>query len=609
MKITTIQTSNFLGARAVDVKLTKPVALFAGRNFAGKSSIQEAVRMALTGESVRVSLKKDYAALITEGQDAGYVTVEWDGGEASVVLPKGERHLAGNQISGALPYVLDAQRFAGLTDNDRRAFLFGLMGLRTDGDAVTQRMLARKCDAKKIEQIAPFLRAGFEAGQKEAAGKAREAKASWKTTTGGESYGSVKAASFRVEKPEVDSGKLEQAKADLATIENEIEAETARLGGLQSRARQVAEQAGKLADLREKAGRFARVQDKLNKDEVELKNWEQKVADTRTKAGAVTVNPKAPGEFLLRGLASVTDDFLGVARAFPDPFDDELINRAETHLSEFKKLHGWPHKTKAADPEAVANLSEYENALRLMQSAVANGKRDLAAANAAAGALHELEEVAAAETVSDEDIATLKARIDALKHSRVNQQAGIRMLEETARQAKDADEKTRRAAAFHQDVQAWEAIGDALAPDGIPGEMLAEALGPINERLAMSSNSSEWLRINIGRDMSIFAAEEGAHPRAYALLSESEKWRADAMIAEAVAHLSGIRLLVLDRFDVLDLKGREDLLYWLDDLAADGEIDTALIFGTLKGLPAQLPESVTGFWIENGVAGKMKEAA
>ena len=29
MKITAIQTSNFLGARAVDVKLTKPVALFA----------------------------------------------------------------------------------------------------------------------------------------------------------------------------------------------------------------------------------------------------------------------------------------------------------------------------------------------------------------------------------------------------------------------------------------------------------------------------------------------------------------------------------------------------------------------------------------------------
>ncbi|MBK8117477.1 MAG: AAA family ATPase [Candidatus Accumulibacter sp.] len=59
MKITAIKTSNFLGSRDVDVKLAKPICLFAGKNFSGKSSLQEAVRMALTGESVRVSLKKE----------------------------------------------------------------------------------------------------------------------------------------------------------------------------------------------------------------------------------------------------------------------------------------------------------------------------------------------------------------------------------------------------------------------------------------------------------------------------------------------------------------------------------------------------------------------
>lgn len=178
MKLTSIQTSNFLGARSVDVKLARPVCLFAGKNGAGKSSIQEAVRMALVGESVRVSLKKDYGALVTEGQEAGYATVEWEGGEASVVLPSGKRNLTGDaQISGALPYVLDAQRFAHLEANDRRAFLFGLMGLKTDGPAVKERLIARKCDTKKVEQVAPMLRAGFDAAQKEAQTKARECKA------------------------------------------------------------------------------------------------------------------------------------------------------------------------------------------------------------------------------------------------------------------------------------------------------------------------------------------------------------------------------------------------------------------------------------------------
>jgi hypothetical protein len=134
--------------------------------------------------------------------------------------------------------------------------------------------------------------------------------------------------------------------------------------------------------------------------------------------------------------------------------------------------------------------------------------------------------------------------------------------------------------------------------------MLAEALDPINKRLEHSALMAVWSAVKIGADMAITA-----DARAYALLSESEKWRADAMIAEAVSFISGIRTLVLDRFDVLDLPGRADLIEWLDVLAQDGEIDTALIFGTLKALPAQLPETFGAFWIENGVAGKMQAAA
>jgi len=151
---------------------------------------------------------------------------------------------------------------------------------------------------------------------------------------------------------------------------------------------------------------------------------------------------------------------------------------------------------------------------------------------------------------------------------------------------------------------AWTDIADALAPDGIPAELLAEALTPINERLTDSAGAAEWADVTITRDMQILAGG-----RTYALLSESEKWRADAMIAEAVAHISGLKLLVLDRFDVLDMKGREDLLYWLDGMAQDGDIHTALIFGTLKAVPALNFDTIDAFWIDGGVAGQLKEAA
>jgi hypothetical protein len=89
----------------------------------------------------------------------------------------------------------------------------------------------------------------------------------------------------------------------------------------------------------------------------------------------------------------------------------------------------------------------------------------------------------------------------------------------------------------------------------------------------------------------------GAGQRDYRLLSESERWRVDAMIAEAIAHLSGMRIIVLDRFDVLDQHGRGELLGWLDVLADQKEIDTALVFGTLKEPPKGLPETIGVHWL------------
>ena len=171
--------------------------------------------------------------------------------------------------------------------------------------------------------------------------------------------------------------------------------------------------------------------------------------------------------------------------------------------------------------------------------------------------------------------------------------------------AKLADTCTVKATSAHKAVTAWLQIADALSPEGIPGEMLAAALEPINDRLQRSATDAEWLRAEVGADMSVTGDS-----RPYALLSESEKWRVDAMLAEAVSYLSKLGLVVLDRFDCLDLQGRTDLLAWLELLADEGEIQSALIFGTLKALPTGLPECVEACWIEGGVVSNLlKEAA
>lgn len=601
MKITRIQVSNFIGARAVDLTLTKPAALIAGKNYAGKSSIQEAVRMALVGESVRVGLKKDYGALISEGQESGFAEVGTVDGAYSVVLPSGK----GNHLAvAALPYVLDAQRFSRMADNDRRAFIFGLMGIKMDGAAVKDRLIARGCDAKKVEQILPILRAGFDAAAKEAASKARDAKAGWKTATGGETWGKDKAAKWQPAPLPTDADKARIRYDNATKKRQEVEAELAtaqqELGAAKADQKRQHDAEAKRLELHDKAEKIDRIKHKLAIDEAEVVEWQAKVDETRVKAGAVDPDPKSPGEFLLRGLASVTDDFLTIANNNPGQFDESLINRASTHIAEYKKLHGWPHK-KGGDPdqEAAAKLPEYENALALVQRSVANDKRDLAAAEQAAATLKELDGLKA-----NTDTSAAEAKVTELTGKRNDWMADANKFRDIADKFARRQTLIEQVAKLHADVMDWTAIADALAPDGIQDDLLSEALAPINRRLSMQANLAQWPPVNISEDISITYGM-----RDYALLSESEKWRADAMIAEAVSHLSGIRLLVLDRFDVLDGQGREDALYWLDDLAEAKEIDTALLFGTLKALPAQLLPNTEGFWIENGVAGEIKEAA
>ncbi len=576
MKLTGLSVNNFLGARSVEIELSQPITLFAGKNGAGKSSLQEAVRMALTGETVRVGVKKDYGQLVTEGAESGFAEVEIDGAvRAFVTLPDGKTTPTTEYVSPkALFYVLDAQRFARLDPNDRRAFLFGLMGLSLGREEVRKRLLVKECDKHKVEAIMPMLRIGLNAAHDEAKAKAREEKATWRALTG-ETYGDKKAATWQAKKPEFDSTAWADLPHTLSALDAELAATHQRMGALQADHKRYAEASKRLAELREKGSLYARIADKLERDQAELREWETKVATLK--------------EFSLS------------QNARPCPDCGTMLALKEGVL-----VHAVPLEKGAEDD--LGRLLEYEKAVRLLQSSVTNDERDLADADAAVKAITELE-AALGAMPNESAIDAVRQHLDTLKAKRSAIAEKLAAHKDAERQAKQANERTAQALVAHESVLAWSAIADALAPDGIPGDMLSEALTPLNKRLEYSSQVAEWLEVHVEPDMSIWTGYPGHSARSYALLSESEQWRADAMLAEAIAHLSKIQLLVLDRFDVLDLKGREDLIAWLDILAQDRELDSALIFGTLKALPATLPETVAAHWLESGALVPFRAAA
>ncbi|WP_232346235.1 hypothetical protein [Cupriavidus sp. USMAA2-4] len=80
------------------------------------------------------------------------------------------------------------------------------------------------------------------------------------------------------------------------------------------------------------------------------------------------------------------------------------------------------------------------------------------------------------------------------------------------------------------------------------------------------------------------------------------------MIAYAIGKLTGLRLLVLDRADVLIGAERDRLFWWLADLADAGEIDTAVGVHEPQEHADGAARGITPFWVQDHQVGTVREA-
>lgn len=599
MRIASLYIKDFLGVDTVDVQVRAPIVLLCGQNGAGKSSIRDAVALALTADLGRVSLKKEAPALIREGADLAVCEVKNADGDEWRVTITGAGKIAdsqkGRNTDPALPYVLDAQRFARLTPTERRAFLFGLMGVKTEQGDIARRLEARGCHIGNVHRVLPLLRSGFDAACTEAKSKATEAKGSWRAVTG-ETYGSEKAKAWKAPVPSFDAARQKELQTNVAAADQALEQWQQLVGKLQSEEQRRATLRAKVPGLQERGEKIARISTKLQTDRQQLAEWEADLQKTAAAAGA------APRVGLVHDMAQ------GIAYVLPQwPGKDQAAAGWQVLrdlLDQYEREHGPLNAAAGGDEKARARLPSVKNSRDLMASAVANGERDLKAAqDAQTEAARIAEELA--QPFDAAELAGAQQHIVEIKAGRARAVAELDALKSIKAAVDSAERKTKEAGEHAANVAAWDLIGASLSPDGIPAEILAEALGPVNDRLAQSAADTGWPAVTIDREMFItYGAGRPLH-----LCSESERWRADAMLAEAIAQVSGERLLVLDRMDVLDLQGRSDLLGWLQVLAENGEIDTALLFATLKQPPAGLGDSVQVEWINNGHIGRPLKAA
>ncbi|WP_410921862.1 AAA family ATPase [Pseudomonas aeruginosa] len=580
MRITKLEITNFQGLRHAALDVSAPVLLVAGHNGAGKSSLLDAIAMAFNGQPRRVSLKKEMDKLVTEGAKKGEARVEWldaayEVQACGVALPSGK----GSALTDSpfLPYVLDASLFASLDAKERRRVLFDLSGASTSPNQIAERLVAKGHAAALVEKVKPLLRSGFPAAVEQAKAYASESRGAWKAITG-ENYGSEKAVDWAPEllATVVTEDQVAEAGKNLQLLEDDL-AEAQQALGASKQARQAADgRAQRIAKLRELVDLEPRRRNKLTTDEQNQDEWSEKVmAAELASSGSVPHQP------------------------LTCPHCQGAVDLQAGTLV----VHQPPEQI--ADAEAARRLPEYREYLASAQRAVANSQRDLDECLAAAEQIKALE-AESVEAPSAEAIANGEQAINELRQARDASRAKLVALQEALEAATQREASIAKAQAAHQDVVAWTGMADALSPAGIPAEILADAIGPVNELLQRLSGTAGWSPVQISADIDVTFGG-----RLYGLLSESERWRCDTTIALAIATISGLRLALLDRFDVLDVPARtQQAMKLFQSLAAGGEIDTLIVAGTLKEPMAKTPAWLQAVWIDAGqLADQQQQAA
>lgn len=579
MRITKLEITNFQGLRHAALDVSAPVLLVAGHNGAGKSSLLDAIAMAFNGQPRRVSLKKEMDKLVTEGAKKGEARVEWldeayEVQVCGVALPTGK----GSPLTDSpfLPYVLDASLFASLDAKERRRVLFDLSGASASPAEVAKRLEAKGLNLKLFEKVKPLLRAGFPAAVEQAKAYASEARGAWKAITG-ENYGSEKAVDWAPElvATVVTDDQVAEAGKNLQLLEDDL-AEAQQALGASKQARQAADgRAQRIAKLRELAELEPRRRNKLTTDEQNQDEWSEKVmAAELASSGSVPHQP------------------------LTCPHCQGAVDLQAGTLV----VHQPPEKI--ADAEAAKRLPEYREYLASAQRAVANSQRDLDECLAAAEQIKALEaESASAPTA--EAIANGEQAINELRQIRDASRAKLVALQEALEAAAQREASIAKAHAAHQEVVAWTGMADALSPTGIPAEILADAISPVNDTLKRLAGIAGWSPVEISADIDVTFGG-----RLYGLLSESERWRCDATIALTIATISGLRLVLLDRLDVLDLPSRGQAIALMRTMTSDREIDSVVVAGTLKEQMGKTPDWLQAVWIEAGhIAGHEHQAA
>ncbi len=509
-----IKIQNFRGID--DAALTiEPMVLVCGTNMAGKSSIAQAVALAITGTVVPDGLVKSNAGmLVRAGTGGASITITHEAQSMTVTWPQGKVKTTGDKPPSSSPFAAGIQSIVDMKPVEVASTMIERLKALPNFKALSD---ALEPIGVPVDQITLLWQMVTDHTWDNALAQVKESgikfKGRWEHITG-ERYGSAKGGIWQ---PADWASDL--AGASEAALQAQVTEQREFLDG------QIATSAISASE-RERLQNLAA----LVPSRVDAKN---------AAANAVKA-----------------------ARILKIRADDELAAMPPPGAAE----HG------VACPHCGAEVVIAGRALRAPkpaptaeEAAAINAKRQpfLEHARDSTAGLEAAEEVERTTTAALREAQQAAERLRTL-----GQDDGDEEDPESINRARTAlATAEKRLAAFkakteadrlHRNIGVNAQIQEVLDPRGLRTTHLKAALGKFNATLEALCKAGEWGTVEIGEDMAITYAR-----RPWILLSESERFRTRATLQVAMAEADGSDLLIIDAADILDRTGRNGLFSML----------------------------------------------
>ena len=516
--MTSLFINNFRNISGAHTLPMDKITLLAGPNASGKTSVAMATAAALTGSTQPMGIKKSSAhMLVRDGAKRGAtVILSGPSGSTRMDWPEAKSEIQGTPLK-ASPVAAGLVRLSAIAKEADRATMMGPYIRAEPSEKDLQ-------DALEALNLSGYLQAlwreinvrGWDGVLSTTKTKNTGMKGQWKQATGGETYGSDKAAKWVPEGWEDD---LHNHENEALLVRECASAKTHHERAIGNKA----VDADLLLRLRTEA---STPREDIASLEEKIKEAERAYEEAR-KARNILPSTQSSGFYECPHPAC------------KGPIDIECNLRGNGErkhlLSVVEELSKEETKKRRLDiAGADGRLSNKWGALVRarevrMQAVAKNGEIE--------GAQKQLKRMDETKTGSAEMVDAARDKLDRAK-ARL---ACWRQWQEASRLTAKISEN--------------QSIIDILAPQGLRSRVLNAALAQTNDDLVRLCNVAGWGSVRIGEGLTL-----SFNDRPYALLSVSEQFRVDVTIQVYLAMKDKSEMLVLDGTDVLDKEGRGGML-------------------------------------------------